>query len=131
MLGRWGNGDTKLIRVIDRNHPTVFLSDTYVSKYKLLAIDCATRPTSQNDVIWFYQDPSPMFDFDNSFTHVLQHHNQLLASAPQWKYLSDYIISFNIQNERQGHLHGNIAPAPDWWCDRSKKMRSVTAVVRF
>jgi hypothetical protein len=104
---------------------TTLVSDTYVSKYKLPAIDCAQKPAAQNDVTFFYQDSSPIFDFDNRLTHILQHKNQLLSGSPQWKDLSDYIFSFNIQNEGQGHLRNNIAPAPQWWCDRSKKMRSV------
>jgi mannan endo-1,4-beta-mannosidase len=104
---------------------THFTADTYVSKYKLPALDCAQKPAAQNDVTFFYQDSSPIFDFDNRLTHILQHKNQLLSGAPQWKDLSDYIFSFNIQNEGQGHLRNNIAPAPQWWCDRSKKMRSV------
>jgi mannan endo-1,4-beta-mannosidase len=101
------------------------ITDTYVSKYKLPAIDCAKTPAAQNDVTWFYQDPSPIYDFDNRLTHILQHKNQLLSNAPQWKDLSDYIFAFNIENEGQGHLRNNIAPAPNWWCDRSKKMRSI------
>jgi mannan endo-1,4-beta-mannosidase len=104
---------------------THFTADTYVSKYKLPALDCAQKPAAQNDVTFFYRDSSPIFDFDNRLTHILQHKNQLLSGAPQWKDLSDYIFSFNIQNEGQGHLRNNIAPAPQWWCDRSKKMRSV------
>lgn len=104
---------------------TQIRADTYVSKYKLPAVNCATSPASQNDVTWFYQDPSPIFDFENRLTHILQHRNQLLPDAPQWKDLPGYILSFNIQNEGQGHLRGNIAPAPSWWCDRSKKMRSI------
>jgi mannan endo-1,4-beta-mannosidase len=76
-------------------------------------------------VTFFYQDASPIYDFDNRLTHILQHKNQLISGAPQWKDLSDYIFSFNIQNEGQGHLRNNIAPAPGWWCDRSKKMRSI------
>jgi mannan endo-1,4-beta-mannosidase len=96
-----------------------------VLKYKLPALDCAVKPAAQNDVTFFYQDPSPINDFDNRLAHILQHRNALLPGAPQWKDLSDYIFSFNIQNEGQGHLRNNIAPAPGWWCDRSKKMRSV------
>jgi len=96
-----------------------------VSKYKLPAIDCARTPAAQNDVTFFYQDASPIFDFDNRLTHILQHKNALLSGSPQWKDLSDYIFSFNIQNEGQGHLRNNIAPAPEWWCNRSKKMRSI------
>jgi hypothetical protein len=125
-LGCWGNGMfipvTRLMRAVTLTH---FIADTYVSKYKLPALDCAQKPAAQNDVTFFYQDSSPIFDFDNRLTHILQHKNQLLSGAPQWKDLSDYIFSFNIQNEGQGHLRNNIAPAPQWWCDRSKKMRSV------
>jgi len=40
-----------------------------------------------------------------------------------WKDLPEYIFSFNIQNEGQGHLRGNIAPVPGWWCDRAEFMR--------
>ncbi|RAR11698.1 glycoside hydrolase family 5 protein [Stemphylium lycopersici] len=120
-----GTYDDTQLRAIDQLMVEAHDRDTYVSKYKLPAIDCAKRPASQNDVTFFYQDASPIFDFDNRLTHILQHKNQLLPGAPQWKDLSDYIFAFNIQNEGQGHLRNNIAPAPGWWCDRSKKMRSI------
>jgi hypothetical protein len=98
-LGCWGNGMfipvTRLMRAVTLTH---FIADTYVFKYKLPALDCAQKPAAQNDVTFFYQDSSPIFDFDNRLTHILQHKNQLLSGAPQWKDLSDYIFSFNIQN---------------------------------
>ncbi|KAH7066747.1 glycoside hydrolase superfamily [Paraphoma chrysanthemicola] len=125
MIETKARGIKLIIAMHDRYQLGCWGNDTYVSKYKLPAINCAQKPASQNDVTWFYQDPSPIFDFDNRLTHILQHRNQLLPGAPQWKDLSDYIFSFNIQNEGQGHLRGNVAPAPNWWCDRSKKMRGI------
>ncbi|KAH7081004.1 glycoside hydrolase superfamily [Paraphoma chrysanthemicola] len=125
MIEAKARGIKLIIAMHDRYQLGCWGNDTYVSKYKLPAIDCAQKPASQNDVTWFYQDPSPIFDFDNRLTHILQHRNQLLPGAPQWKDLSDHIFSFNIQNEGQGHLRGNVAPAPNWWCDRSKKMRGI------
>ncbi|EAT84154.2 hypothetical protein SNOG_07878 [Parastagonospora nodorum SN15] len=114
-----------IIAMHDRYQLGCWGNDTYVSKYKLPALDCAVKPAAQNDVTFFYQDPSPISDFDNRLTHILEHKNTLLPGAPQWKDLSEHIFSFNIQNEGQGHLRNNIAPAPAWWCDRSKKMRSI------
>ncbi|PNS15920.1 hypothetical protein CAC42_4321 [Sphaceloma murrayae] len=125
MVEAHARGIKLIIALHDRYQLGCWGSDTYVTKYKLPAVNCATAPASQNDVTWWYQDPSPIYDFDNRLTHILQHRNQLLPGAPQWKDLPDYIFSFNIQNEGQGHLRGNIAPAPNWWCDRSKKMRSI------
>ncbi|USP74620.1 glycoside hydrolase family 5 protein [Curvularia clavata] len=125
MVEAHDRGIKLVIALHDRYQLGCWGNDTYVSKYKLPAIDCATTPAAQNDVTFFYQDASPIFDFDNRLTHILQHQNELIPGAPQWKDLSDYIFSFNIQNEGQGHLRSNIAPAPGWWCDRSKKMRSI------
>ena len=92
-LGCWGN-------------------DTYVSKYKLPAIDCAVGKASDNNVEWWYRDASPIYDFENRLRHVLEHRNNLIDGSPAWKDLSSHIFSFNIQNEGQGHLNGNIAPHP-------------------
>ena len=113
-----------MVRVTMARHLTdLTISDTYVSKYKLPAVDCNTASASSNDVTWFYQDPSPIYDYDNRIKHILEHRNTLLSGSPQWKDLSDYIFSFNIQNEGQGHLDNNTAPVPNWWCDRSRFMR--------
>ncbi|KAI4670642.1 uncharacterized protein J4E88_009734 [Alternaria novae-zelandiae] len=125
MVEAHDRGIKLIIAMHDRYQLGCWGNDTYVSKYKLPAIDCARTPAAQNDVTFFYQDASPIFDFDNRLTHILQHRNSLLSGSPQWKNLSDYIFSFNIQNEGQGHLRNNIAPAPEWWCNRSKKMRSI------
>jgi mannan endo-1,4-beta-mannosidase len=64
-------------------------------------------------------------DFENRIEHVLEHSNDLIEGSPKWKDLSERIFSFNIQNEGQGHLDGNIAPVPNWWCDRAGFMRDV------
>lgn len=123
MLGCWGKGESRKSRRLLLTHLTI--TDAYVTKYKLPAVDCNTAQASQNDVTFFYQDASPISDFDNRITHILTHRNALLPNSPQWKDLSSHIFAFNIQNEGQGHLRNNIAPAPQWWCDRSKHMRSV------
>ena len=73
----------------------------------------------------WYSNPDSVSDFNNRIAHVLEHSNSLIKGAPKWKGLSDYIFSFNIQNEGQGHLDKNIAPVPSWWCDRSKFMRKL------
>ncbi|PSK42055.1 hypothetical protein B9Z65_3969 [Elsinoe australis] len=121
-VGTWD--DTQLL-AIDQLMIEAHERDAYVTKYKLPAVDCNTAQASQNDVTFFYQDASPVSDFDNRITHILTHRNALLPNSPQWKDLSSHIFAFNIQNEGQGHLRNNIAPAPQWWCDRSKHMRSV------
>jgi hypothetical protein len=64
-------------------------------------------------------------DFDTRIAHVLEHSNELIEGAPKWKDLDEYIFSFNIQNEGQGHLNGNVAPVPGWWCDRAERMRDI------
>ncbi|KAH7558610.1 glycoside hydrolase superfamily [Bipolaris maydis] len=125
MVEAHDRGIKLVIALHDRYQLGCWGNDTYVSKYKLPAVDCAKTPASQNDVTFFYQDASPIFDFDNRMAHILQHKNQLISGAPQWKDLSDHTFSFNIQNEGQGHLGNNIAPAPGWWCDRSKKIRNI------
>lgn len=125
MVESRARGIKLIIAMHDRYQLGCWGNDTYVSKYKLPAINCANTPAAQNDVTWWYQDPSPINDFENRLSHILQFRNDLLPGSPQWKDLPDYIFSFNIQNEGQGHLRGNNAPAPNWWCDRSKKMRSV------
>jgi mannan endo-1,4-beta-mannosidase len=73
----------------------------------------------------WYSDPAPVADFENRIAHVLEHSNVLIEGAPKWKDLSEYIFSFNIQNEGQGHLDGNVAPVPEWWCERAKFMRGI------
>ncbi|KAF2033928.1 hypothetical protein EK21DRAFT_57265 [Setomelanomma holmii] len=124
MVESHARGIKLIIARHDRYQLGCWGNDTYVTKYKLPAINCASTPAAQNDVTWWYQDPSPIYDFDNRIKHILQHQNKLLPGAPQWKDLSDYIFSFNIQNEGQGHLRNHVASAPSW-CDRSKKMRSI------
>jgi mannan endo-1,4-beta-mannosidase len=73
----------------------------------------------------WYSDLNSVTDFDNRIAHVLEHSNEMIKGAPKWKDLSEYIFSFNIQNEGQGHLRGNIAPVPGWWCDRAEFMREI------
>ncbi|KAG8631388.1 hypothetical protein KVT40_000528 [Elsinoe batatas] len=86
--------DIKLIIALhDRYQLGCWGNDTYVTKYKLPAINCATNPASQNDVTWFYQDPSPINDYDNRLAYILQFKNELLPGAPQWKDLDKYILS--------------------------------------
>jgi len=105
-LGCWGN-------------------DTYVAKYDLPALDCAIGKASANDVTPWYADAGPIADFENRLEHILEHRNALIEGSPAWKDLSSHIFSFNIQNEGQGHLNGNIAPRPEWWCDRATFMRGI------
>jgi len=80
---------------------------------------------SDNDVTSWYSDPDSVADFDTRIAHVLEHSNELIEGAPKWKDLDEYIFSFNIQNEGQGHLNGNVAPVPGWWCDRAEMMRDI------
>lgn len=96
-----------------------------MEKYNLPAIDCANIPASNNNVTSWYSCQGAIEDFEKRIEHVLQHQNELLPGSPRWKDLSDYIFSFNIQNEGQGHLNENIAPVPQWWCDRSRFMRQL------
>lgn len=125
MVEAHARGIKLTIALHDRYQLGCWGNDTYVSKYKLPAVDCNTASASSNDVTWFYQDPSPIYDYDKRIKHILEHRNTLLSGSPQWKDLSDYIFSFNIENEGQGHLRNNVPPAPNWWCDRSKKMRAI------
>jgi mannan endo-1,4-beta-mannosidase len=127
MLESRERGIKLIIAAHDRYQLGCWGNDTYVTKYKLPALDCGNpaTPARNNDVTSWYQDASPVNDFDNRLAHILQHRNTLLPGAPQWKDLSSHIFSFNIQNEGQGHLRNNIAPVPHWWCDRSKKMRAL------
>ena len=74
---------------------------------------------------FWYSDPNSVSDFDNRIAHVLEHSNELIEGSPKWKDLSEYIFSFNIQNEGQGHLRSNIAPVPNWWCERAEFMRDI------
>lgn len=39
--------------------------------------------------------------------------------------LDEYIFSFNLQNEGQGHLNDDNALVPEWWCDRAAFMRDM------
>ena len=118
--------DIKLVIALhDRYQLGCWGNDTYVTKYELPAIDCTYRPASENDVRWWYSDPNPIGDFENRIKHILEHSNTLVEGSPQWKDLSDHIFAFNIQNEGQGHLNGNIAPFPQWWCDRATFTRTL------
>lgn len=118
--------DIKLtIAIHDRYQLGCWGNDTYVSKYNLPALDCNFAKASDNDVVSWYADAGPVADFDNRIRHVLEHSNALVEGSPQWKDMSDHIFSFNIQNEGQGHLNDNIAPVPDWWCDRATFTRTI------
>ncbi|RPA95779.1 hypothetical protein L873DRAFT_1744754 [Choiromyces venosus 120613-1] len=112
-----------IIALHDRYALGCWSSDAYVKKYKLPAIDCNSSPASANNVVSWYQDPSPIYDFDNRMKHIVNHRNPLLGNK-KWSELSSYIFSFNIQNEGQGHLNGNVAPVPGWWCDRARQIRN-------
>lgn len=105
-LGCWGN-------------------DTYADKYNLPKVDCALGTVKQNNVTSWYGDKRAISDFDKRISHILKHRNKLIRGRPAWKDLSSHIFSFNIQNEGQGHLNGNVAPYPSWWCDRATKMRRI------
>jgi mannan endo-1,4-beta-mannosidase len=118
--------DIKLtIAIHDRYQLGCWGNDTYVSKYHLPAVDCNTAKASDNNVEFWYSDANCINDFDNRIAHVLEHSNDLLPNSPKWKDLADYIFSFNIQNEGQGHLNDNVAPHPSWWCDRATFMRGL------
>lgn len=112
-----------IIALHDRYALGCWSSDAYVRKYKLPAVDCNTAPASSNNVVWWYQDPSPVWDFDLRMKHIVNHRNALLGNK-RWAELASNIYAFNIQNEGQGHLNNNIAPVPNWWCDRAKQMRN-------
>jgi mannan endo-1,4-beta-mannosidase len=120
--------DIKLtIAVHDRYQLGCWGNDTYVTKYNLPAVDCNFESASKNDVAFFYSDAGCITDFDNRIQHVLEHKNELVDGSPAWKDLDDYIFAFNIENEGQGHLNNNIAPYPEWWCDRAAFMRGIMA----
>ena len=118
--------DVKLtIALHDRYQLGCWGNDSYVRKYNLPALDCSFGKASDNDVTSWYSDHDSVSDFDNRIAHVLEYRNALIEGAPMWKDLPEYIFSFNIQNEGQGHLRGNIAPVPGWWCDRAEFMRKM------
>ncbi|KAJ1326166.1 mannan endo-1,4-beta-mannosidase [Microdochium nivale] len=118
--------DIKLtIAMHDRYQLGCWGNDTYVTKYNLPALDCAVGKARDNDVARWYGDAAPIADFENRVKHILEHRNTLIDGSPAWKDLSSHIFSFNIQNEGQGHLNGNIAPHPEWWCDRATFMRGI------
>jgi mannan endo-1,4-beta-mannosidase len=116
--------DIKLtVALHDRYQLGCWGNDSYVRKYSLPALDCSFGKASHNDVTSWYSDPDSVTDFDNRVAHILEHSNDLIEGAPKWKDLDEYIVSFNIQNEGQGHLNGNVAPVPGWWCERAERMR--------
>lgn len=78
-----------------------------------------------NNVTSWCLNPTAIQDFDNRIQHVLEHRNRPIPGHPQWKDLSDYIFAFDVENEAEGHLNNDIAPVPEWWCDRSRFMRSI------
>jgi mannan endo-1,4-beta-mannosidase len=118
--------DIKLIIAMhDRYQLGCWGNDSYVDKYHLPAVDCATGSASDNNVEFWYSDSNCISDFENRIRHILEHRNSRIDGSPAWKDLSSHIFSFNIQNEGQGHLNGNIAPHPTWWCDRATFMRSI------
>lgn len=118
--------DIKLtIALHDRYQLGCWGNDSYVTKYHLPAVDCNYASASANNVEFWYSDTNCINDFQRRIQHVLEHRNDLLDGSPQWKDLPEYIFSFNIQNEGQGHLNNNIAPHPEWWCDRATFMRDI------
>lgn len=118
--------DIKLtIALHDRYQLGCWGNDSYVRKYDLPALDCSFGKAGDNDVTSWYSDADSVADFDNRIAHVLEHVNPLIEGTPKWKDLNDYIFSFNIQNEGQGHLNNNTAPVPEWWCDRANLIRNI------
>uniref|UniRef100_A0A8H7TQ56 mannan endo-1,4-beta-mannosidase n=1 Tax=Bionectria ochroleuca TaxID=29856 RepID=A0A8H7TQ56_BIOOC len=113
------------IALHDRYQLGCWGNDAYVDKYHLPAVDCSTGKASDNNVEFWYSDKNCISDFENRIRHILEHRNARITGSPAWKDLSSHIFSFNIQNEGQGHLNGNIAPHPSWWCDRAKFMRNI------
>lgn len=93
-------------------------------KYSLPAINCGTQSVKLNDVTSWYASASAQADFDMRITHILNHRNSKLGNR-RWIHLASHIFSFNIQNEGQGHLNNNIAPVPNWWCDKAILMRKL------
>ncbi|CAG9981788.1 unnamed protein product [Clonostachys byssicola] len=104
------------IALHDRYQLGCWGNDAYVDKYHLPAVDCSTGKASDNNVEFWYSDKNCISDFENRIRHILEHRNARISGSPAWKDLSSHIFSFNIQNEGQGHLNGNIAPHPSW-CD--------------
>lgn len=120
------HADIKLIIALhDRYQLGCWGNDTYVEKYHLPAVDCAQGKASDNNVEFWYSDANCISDFENRIRHVLEHRNGRIDGSPAWKDLSSHIFAFNIQNEGQGHLNGNIPPHPSWWCDRATFMRGI------
>lgn len=114
-----------VIAMHDRYQLGCWGNDTYTKKYKLPTLDCAVAKASDNDVTSWYAGRREQQDFDNRIKHILEHRNKKIRGAPKWKDLSDHIFAFNVQNEGQGHLRGNIAPVPNWWCDKARFMRKI------
>ena len=113
-----------IIAMHDRYQLGCWGNDSYVTKYHLPAINCAATSVVYNNVTSWYQDPAPIADFDRRITHIMKHKNKLLANQP-WHQLGSHIFSLQIENEGQGHLNNDIAPVPNWWCDRSKHMSKI------
>ncbi|KAF5022179.1 hypothetical protein F66182_5766 [Fusarium sp. NRRL 66182] len=114
-----------IIAMHDRYQLGCWGNDAYVDKYHLPAVDCSNQPASANNVEFWYSDRNCISDFENRIRHVLEHRNTLIEGSPAWKDLSSHIFSFNIQNEGQGHLNGNVPPHPSWWCNRATFMRRI------
>lgn len=117
------SGIKLIVALHDRYQLGCWGNDSYVTKYHLPAIDCAVQSVNLNNVTSWYLDPNAISDYENRIKHILTHKNKILNR--EWRHLASHIFSFNIQNEGQGHLNNQIAPVPNWWCDRSKFMSGI------
>jgi mannan endo-1,4-beta-mannosidase len=91
-------------------------SDAYVRKYKLPITNCmdaVNQPTA------FYSDPSAQNDFDNRIRHILAHQNPFFGNRP-WSSIFEAILSFDIENESQGHM---VQVNDQWLCARAAVMK--------
>lgn len=94
-----------------------------MEKYHLPAINCTYFSVVLNNVTSWYLNLEAISDYENRIEHILMHKNRFLDR--EWRHLASHIFSFNIENEGEGHLNNDIAPVPNWWCDRSKFMSRI------
>lgn len=76
-------------------------------------------PARSNDATGWYKSRAARDDLLARFLHVINHKNPLMGGRA-WKDIPEAILSFDIQNESQGH--GDIADA-SWVCDMATRLK--------
>ncbi|KAL0478461.1 manD [Acrasis kona] len=105
------------IALHDRYSLGCWARDAYVGKYGLR--DVSPKCSHDNQPSKFYFDSNAQADYDRRIAHIVNYRNPIFNNR-RWGEINEAILSFNIENENQGHVDNKNL---NWQCGRAKAIR--------